>query len=920
MRIGQATLAFVLLTVVCAAAHAAEKGLVAHYAFEEGKGALAKDESGNGNDGTIKGGAAWVKGPWGTALAFDGKDDYVDCGTGKSLNIAGGGTVMVWVHTTTKQGGLVNWSTGRGWNDERLVFAVSTYHGGATMGCMADGNGSRGFSGFGDLLVGQWLHLVYTFDGTTITIYRDGMLSATAEQSLTPKVAGVPLWIGRCQGLGKEYFHGFLDEVRIYNRPLSAVDVLSYYKRTAPKRGKDMTVFERVGVEAQVYPAPAKVMVPLDARGLQPLPEGAKLHVDLTRQGGRKTRMQRDVSDVPTVGTAEVMFDVAKLTAGKCVVRARAIGPDGAIIGKPSSVTIEWPGRPDAYRNIKILNNLCWELLNEKAGVLGVKGRKAFSLPVDRWILIRSTAEVGAGGAVRVIVNSDKAPAITHTAAGESELEGWRYLKAGDHVVRIETDGKARAKQLIVRAVPALQHAFYGSAPQISAYGPHDWEFLKKDVRPNVNVMVSGATPKPEHIKSWLDSGRAWIQITGKNIPGLDVAKPDAVDVAYKYWAASPGYQQPLMSGVIVDEFSGGDHPQYDIYRKAIERLNKDFPGRMFMPYGGRFYGKDRSTKFAQAALDSGGYVCPEHYLIEQPTPEAAQRFIYNSLVPGMAKWEDALPGSTPRVLIVLGYLSHPTESLNHHPTVDFKVYMDMQVRLLATHPAFFGLGGIQEYHASYCDEENVRWAGRLYRHYALEGNTAPVTDDPYILTHIQNPDFTGTTDGWTVTPAEAGSVATKSHPGYSWLESRYPRTKVGDTFLWMKRSAKAPNVFTQEIRNLKPGRLYSMKLITADYQNLITEKSEKKLDAVSIRLDGVDVDPAPNRNFQFTFPNCYAHHLGKFTDKHNYWMNYHWRVFRAKGTTARLTVSDWKSDKEPGGPVGQELMYNFIEVQPYFE
>jgi len=233
---------------------AEEKGLVAHYTFEEGEGALAKDTSGNGNHGAIKGGAAWAKGPWGTALAFDGKDDYVDGGTGKSLNIAQGGTVMVWVHTTTPQGGLVNWSTGVGWNDERLVFAVNTHDGDAkTLGCMADGNGKREFSGFGDLLENQWLHLAFTFDGTTITMYRDGMIAGTAEQSLTPKITDVPLWLGRCQGLGKEYFHGLLDEVRVYNRPLSVVDVLSYYKRTAPKRGKDVTVFESVGVEAQVY-------------------------------------------------------------------------------------------------------------------------------------------------------------------------------------------------------------------------------------------------------------------------------------------------------------------------------------------------------------------------------------------------------------------------------------------------------------------------------------------------------------------------------------------------------------------------------------------------------------------------------------------------------------------------------------------
>lgn len=46
--------------------------------------------------------------------------------------------------------------------------------------------------------------------------------------------------------------------------------------------------------------------------------------------------------------------------------------------------------------------------------------------------------------------------------------------------------------------------------------------------------------------------------------------------------------------------------------------------------------------------------------------------------------------------------------------------------------------------------------------------------------------------------------------------------------------------------------------------------------------------------------------------------MNHHRIVFRAKAPTAKLTISDWAEDGKPGGPVGQELICNFIEVQPY--
>lgn len=62
-------------------------GLVAHYTFEEGGGRVLRDHSGNGNHGKILGGAKWVKGAWGTALEFDGRDDYVQCGTAERNSI-----------------------------------------------------------------------------------------------------------------------------------------------------------------------------------------------------------------------------------------------------------------------------------------------------------------------------------------------------------------------------------------------------------------------------------------------------------------------------------------------------------------------------------------------------------------------------------------------------------------------------------------------------------------------------------------------------------------------------------------------------------------------------------------------------------------------------------------------------------------
>ena len=195
------------ILIACVALHGAvalatEPGLVAHYAFDEGGGTVAKDLSGQANDGKLIGGVKWVKGPWGTAIELDGKDGYVDGGTGKSLNIAAGGTIMLWCHPKTLQGGLVNWSTGGGWGDQRLVTAVNTYSGpGRPLGVMADGKGTRNSA---------WAAFNRT-SGTTwpsrSTARRRGSTTtaswlAGGRRRLTPNIAGVPMWVGKCQGLG----------------------------------------------------------------------------------------------------------------------------------------------------------------------------------------------------------------------------------------------------------------------------------------------------------------------------------------------------------------------------------------------------------------------------------------------------------------------------------------------------------------------------------------------------------------------------------------------------------------------------------------------------------------------------------------------------------------------------------------------
>ncbi len=83
----------------------------------------------------------------------------------------------------------------------------------------------------------------------------------------------------------------------------------------------------------------------------------------------------------------------------------------------------------EPFKDVKVLNNLCWELLN--VAVPQGADKVAFSLPMARWVYIRSDA-VGPGGGnreARVVVDSDLLPAMVHRKTGS--LEAMRHLAAG---------------------------------------------------------------------------------------------------------------------------------------------------------------------------------------------------------------------------------------------------------------------------------------------------------------------------------------------------------------------------------------------------------------------------------------------------------------------------------------------------------
>ena len=79
-RMFVAALALVLGLVLTSPANAEWPNLVGHWRLDEGTGIIAGDASGNGNNGTLNGGALWTEGKIDGGVYLDGVDDYIEIG------------------------------------------------------------------------------------------------------------------------------------------------------------------------------------------------------------------------------------------------------------------------------------------------------------------------------------------------------------------------------------------------------------------------------------------------------------------------------------------------------------------------------------------------------------------------------------------------------------------------------------------------------------------------------------------------------------------------------------------------------------------------------------------------------------------------------------------------------------------------
>jgi type II secretory pathway pseudopilin PulG len=232
-------------------------GLVGYWSFDEASGTTAYDKSGFGNNGTLysstticsapptSGCPQWTTGKVGSALSFDGVDDYIQTSYLQSGVTAY--TIELWVKTADT-GNQKIFIQNRGSGGKSLTLGIGQ------TGGLRGGPGKVGFEVDSDNLdIGissvqnindnNWHHVVGVWSapsGTSVSpsqfkIYIDGVevpiTTGVVGSATSPLTGSGGAKIARHDSWNTN-FNGIIDEIRIYNRALSDAEIKAIYEAT----------------------------------------------------------------------------------------------------------------------------------------------------------------------------------------------------------------------------------------------------------------------------------------------------------------------------------------------------------------------------------------------------------------------------------------------------------------------------------------------------------------------------------------------------------------------------------------------------------------------------------------------------------------------------------------------------------------
>jgi hypothetical protein len=181
----------------------------------------------SGHTGLIRGNPAWTGGKLGGALQLDGVDDHIDCGTNPAFDISNSITVAAWVNPKDAGDGRYHPYVTKG---DHAYSLQHRHLAGDTSDSIEffiyDATWQSARSVVNASFNGEWHHVAGTYDRIRVRLYIDGVLKAEPNATeLIQLHTEHSLYIGgSCEWPDRTY-QGAIDDVRLYNCPLSGAEI-----------------------------------------------------------------------------------------------------------------------------------------------------------------------------------------------------------------------------------------------------------------------------------------------------------------------------------------------------------------------------------------------------------------------------------------------------------------------------------------------------------------------------------------------------------------------------------------------------------------------------------------------------------------------------------------------------------------------
>ncbi|MBI5229417.1 PKD domain-containing protein, partial [Candidatus Micrarchaeota archaeon] len=212
----------------------------------------ATDSGPNGLKGVLNGGLdCSVQGRFGRACSFDGVDDYINLSANTLLTFPGqkAFSIELWF----KPNQPADWSVLLGKYNRYIVGEYLVRINSTGFVRVSREVNPYGFYSSFPVSFGEWHHLASVYDGGSQLLYLDGELAGSLGMGGVSGDRGSPVLVGAWlnRSVVGDFFSGLIDEVRIWNRSLSAQEVNASFNAGTYRLFRNFTGLPRGSVSFQ---------------------------------------------------------------------------------------------------------------------------------------------------------------------------------------------------------------------------------------------------------------------------------------------------------------------------------------------------------------------------------------------------------------------------------------------------------------------------------------------------------------------------------------------------------------------------------------------------------------------------------------------------------------------------------------------